>query len=294
MTKVLLTGSGGFIGQRFLSFNKELYNIETASVRYDNVSDLEISPNTNTVVHMSGLAHQLDVNDPVKYDQANFETTKKLVALSIKNNVEHFIFLSTIKVYGEDQNTVLKIDTPCHPKNDPYGSSKLKAEKYLKSIDAQIMKVCIIRPPLVYGPGVKANMLKLIGLCSGKMPIPLGGIGNRRTMVFLDNLIMMINKCIDIQAEGVFNAGDKEAVSTSQLVGLIIKSLGSNTRLIDSPGFMRKIISRLKPGTSKRLFGDLEMETKDSFERLNFVPQYTTEEGVDKMIDWYKQTKIEA
>lgn len=285
MKKILITGASGFIGQRFLEYNKERYEMRSISLRNRKVGELDLR-GYDVILHLAGIAHQLNEESGHKYDKINYTLTKELSIIAADQGIGHFIHMSTIKVFGNNSNSIDK-DTLRKPDGDPYGESKLKAELHLESIISEEMKVSILRPPLVYGPGVKANMLNLMKLCQRNVVLPFKGIKNKRTMVFIDNLIEMINIIIEKEATGTFMAGDKEPLSTTWLIRQIRKSMGNSENLITMPAPLRFMLKKLKPGLYSRLFMNLEVDVSNSFSRLEYTPPFTSEEGIHKMVDWF-------
>jgi UDP-glucose 4-epimerase len=162
------------------------------------------------------------------------------------------------------------------------------AEEYLLSISSNTFKVAIVRPPLVYGPRVKGNMIKLLQLAEKNIILPLGNIGNKRSMVFIDNLVALINNIINKQASGIFIAGDARPISTDELVCLMRRFLHNNSRLVSIPAFLRTIIKKVKPALYVRLFGSFVVDNGGTNKLLNFTPPYSTEYGIGKMVHWYR------
>ena len=160
---ILLTGSSGFVGQRFVEYNQERYVIHSVSLRTTKVNDIDWKK-YDSIVHMAGKAHQMEKIDDQVYFDVNYELTKQLADRAKREEVPHFVFVSTIKVWGDDyKNAHLKIETPCVP-DDAYGKSKLQAENYLQEIKTPDFKIAVVRPPLVYGPRVKGNMIRFMKL----------------------------------------------------------------------------------------------------------------------------------
>lgn len=284
--KILLTGASGFVGKRFLLESKYKMNVTAFSVTNEMPSPFLLE-SINTVLHMGGLAHQLVKTDPEKYFLANFEKTRQLVDISKKAGVKHFIFVSTIKVFGELVDELLTEKSECLAHKDPYGESKLRAELYLKEQSKKNFKISIIRSPLIYGPNVKGNLAKLLKLCDSNFPLPFKNIGNRRTMFYLDNFIALLDHIIDIEAEGLFLAGDVRPISTEELVVSIRKYLGKRTNLFSIPMIIRKSIQKLNPDLGNRLFSSLEMDVSESYKKLNFVPPFQIQDGIKSMVDSY-------
>lgn len=286
MKRILLTGASGFVGKRYLVYNTSRYEIVPFSVATAMPGEKLLST-IDTVVHLGGLAHQMQKVDPARYFEANYDNTRDLALRAKQAGVRHFIFISTIKVFGEKQQGVLTLESPCIPENDPYGESKLKAEQFLQTMADADFTVSIIRPPLIYGPGVKGNLDRLLKLADSGMPLPFGAIHNRRTMIYLDNFIALINQVIDTGVGGLFLASDSRPVSTTELVTLIRKFMGKPARLVPVPGVVKKLIRLLRPAAALRLFGSLEMDASHSYKKINFAPPYPIEEGIKAMVDAY-------
>lgn len=278
---VLVTGASGFVGSRFIRLADNGLKINVVSLRSSLIEEVNFK-GVDTVLHLAGIAHRMERTDDQLYFDVNYELTKKL-ALQAKNaEVKQFVFMSTIKVYGEHYN-FLTLETPCLP-NDAYGKSKLRAEEFLNELNSEAFKVAIIRPPLIYGPGVKGNMARLISLVETKSYIPLGGIDNKRSMVSIDNLIQLILLIIEKESSGVFLIQDDEPISTSQLLGEIINAKKSKAKLIRVPKIVKWMIRLIKPEVYIRIFGSLVVDDGQTKKLLNYKSLETTTEGVLKMI----------
>ncbi len=288
MKSILVTGSSGFVGKYFVKHNGGSYKLKTVSLQQKKIEDIYLE-GINTIIHLAGKAHQMQAIDPKIYFQVNFELTKKLADVAKIAGVRQFIFISTIKVFGNFDSGVLTIDSPCYPKNDPYGESKLMAEEYLKKIETPDFIVSIIRPPLVYGAGVKGNLHRLIGLVKKMPALPFGGISNQRSMVYVGNLAALIDRVIEKKSSGIFIAGDSQAYSTSHLIKRISCDLEKNTWLISLPKFVISIIHWLNPSLATRLFSSLIVENKDTNQKLEFTPPFTFEEGIKEMVQAYSK-----
>jgi UDP-glucose 4-epimerase len=178
----------------------------------------------------------------------------------------------------------------CHP-DDAYGASKLKAEKALLSMQSLDFAVAVVRPPLVYGPRVKGNMIRLLHLAAKKYPLPLGNSRNARSMVFVDNLVALINALIDKKATGVFIAGDEKPVETSALIKMMRVSLDNSSPLVSIPQPFRMLMKKLKPALYVRLFGSFVVDNASTNNSLDFRPPFSTEQGVAEMVSWFKKEK---
>ena len=285
MKTIAVTGGSGFVGKRFLQYDKDRYHLRSIELRAVNPVHIDMN-GVDTVVHLAGKAHQTKAVDDKLYFDVNFELTRALAVRAKEQGVAHFIYISSTKVYGDDIQTMLSEQSPCRP-SDAYGASKLKAEEYLRAMASPGFAVSIIRPPLVYGPGVKGNMIRLLGLAAKHYPLPFGNIQNSRSIVFLDNLIELINAIIDKKPSGIFIAGDREPLPTSRLIMLIRKELGNCYPLLSIPQLLRVLLRRIKPGLHLRLFGSFVVDTTHTNKQLEFVPPFSTEEGIKKMVHWY-------
>ncbi|MCC7245098.1 MAG: NAD-dependent epimerase/dehydratase family protein [Saprospiraceae bacterium] len=280
--KILLTGSSGFVGQHFLAYCAGQIEVVCYSLQRQPVAAIQWQ-GIDAVVHLAGKAHDLANPSSAAYHEVNTILTNQLADAAKSAGVRHFIFVSTIKVYGNHQNDVLTLDTECRP-DDDYGVSKRNAEIYLQSLEDRGFTVSIIRPPLVYGRGVKGNMARLVALCDSDKWLPLGNINNRRTMVYVDNLNAMLLQVLYLQKSGVFLAGDTEPVSTTDLVRQIRHQLGRPERLVSVPSWMQWLLSKLVPKVYIRLYGSLALDTVTSQQLLDFTPPFSTSEGLAHML----------
>ena len=286
MKNILLTGSSGFIGSYFMNKYQNKYNIEIFSFRNDDFENLNLDI-IDTVVHLSALVHQMGGATKEEYEKINVSQTLDLAKKAKEGGVEHFIFMSTIKVYGEETDVAYSEDTICKPQ-DEYGVSKLKAENKLLEMQDDNFKVSIIRTPIVYGYGVKANIKNLINLVK-KVPIlPFSGINNKRSMIYVGNLCCFIDEIIKQRQSGIFCVSDGRPLSTTQLTKLIAKNLDKKLYLVKIP-FFGNLLKLIKPSFHKRLFESLEVENaytlKKLFGDVNIQLPYSVEDGIKFMIN---------
>jgi len=302
---ILVTGASGFVGSRLLerldlSFVKALgrslpdnfpssqfykQSIDCVTADYS-----EALSNVDTVIHLAGRVHMM--NEPPEVDvssafhQVNTVGTLNLARQAQQEGVKRFIFLSTIKVNGEgtDLNIPFKPSDERHPQ-DFYGLSKSEAEEQLFQLAEETgLEIVIIRPTLVYGPGVKANFASLIELVSKGLPLPFGRItDNKRSLVSVTNLVDLIVTCIDHSkaANQVFLVSDDHDVSTSQMVRLIATSLGKFDWQLPVPKWFFKITGSIlgKQDVVDRLLGSLHVDITRTKEILDWKPPQTLEEG---------------
>ena len=287
MLKVLVTGIQGFIGSRFLEYNHDRYDLMPVSMRTVNLDALELH-GVHAIVHFAGKAHEMNAIDDRIYFDINYNLTKQLADRAKAHGVPQFIFISTVKVYGEESEEVLTESSDCAPE-DAYGKSKLQAEIYLRSIQSNTFQVAIVRPPLVYGPNVKGNMIRFLKLAEKNIPLPFGNMHNKRSMVFIDNLVELINRIIDLRASGIFVAGDREPLSTEHLIRQMRTSMGKKHRLIDIPIVVRGILKKIRPSLHKRLFQSFVISNEATNTALNFSPPYSSDHGIEQMVRWYEK-----
>ena len=309
MENVLVTGASGFIGRALVSaFDSNITvritlrkkNIPQLIDVNDTVFVADINKNTNwlnalggieVVVHLAARVHIMDdsVSEPLsEYRKVNFDATLNLAKQAAESGVKRFIYLSSIKVNGE----FTKVNQPYTEKSkpapvDPYAISKLEAEYALQTLSEKTgMEIVCIRPPLVYGPGVKANFLNMMKWLNKGIPLPFGAIHNKRSLVALDNLVDLIITCIEHPnaANQVFLAGDGVDLSTTELLKKVSYALGRKPRLIPVPQKLLEFILVIlgKRNLSQRLCGSLQVDISKARELLGWVPPVSIEEELDK------------
>jgi len=289
MKKLLITGSTGFVGSYFVNKYKNKYKIKTFSFRKNAPKDIS-SNHINTlncndvevVFHLSALVHQMGGASCEEYEKVNVTQTLELAKKAKESGVKQFVFMSTVKVYGEEANSVYTEESECHPE-DEYGKSKLKAELELQKLQNESFKVSIIRTPIVYGYGVKANIKNLVGLVNKVSVLPFGKIENKRSLVYIGNLCHMVDVVIEQQKSGIFLASDDQPLSTSRLIELMAKNLDKKVYLVKIP-FFESLLKILKPSFHKRLYGSLEIDNSITKEKLNLQNPYSVEEGISLML----------
>jgi len=279
---LLITGASGFIGNYFIETYSEKLNISTFSFLKDNFHTLDLK-NTTTILHLSALVHQMGGASEDEYERVNVTQTIELAKKAKESGVRHFIFMSSVKVYGEESETPYNEETTCEPK-DAYGMSKLKAEQELQKLEDDNCVMSIIRTPIVYGYGVKANIKNLITLVDKFSILPFGAIDNKRNIVYIGNLCHMIDEIIKQKKSGLFLASDDKPLSTTQLIKNIAYSLDKKIYLLKIP-FFETLLKVLKPSYHKRLYGSLELNNSVTKEMLNLKNKYTTLEGINFMIN---------
>ena len=282
MKKLLITGSNGFVGNYFINKYKEKYDIRIFSFLKDDINTLDCNT-IDIVFHLSALVHQMGGASANEYEKINVIQTIELAKKAKESGVKHFIFMSTVKVYGEETNSKYIENTVCNPEDD-YGKSKLKAEQELQKLEDENFKISIIRTPIVYGYGVKANIKNLINLVNKVPVLPFGKIKNKRSMVYIGNLCHLVDEIIIQKKSGIFLASDDQPLNTLRLIELIAKNLDKKIYLVKIP-FFESLLKILKPSFHKRLYGSLEIDSSITKEKLNLKNPYSVEDGIKLMIN---------
>lgn len=287
MKKLFITGSNGFVGNYFINKYKSIYNIKTFSFLKDNINTLDCS-GLDVVFHLSALVHQMGGASAEEYEKVNVTQTLVLANKAKESGVKHFIFMSTVKVYGEETNIKYTEETPCTPE-DEYGKSKLKAERLLLELEDDGFKVSIIRTPIIYGYGVKANIKNLISLVNKVSILPFGDIQNKRSMVYIGNICHLVNRVIESPIKlgmtgNIFLCADDIPLSTTELCELIAKNLNKKVTLVKIP-FFETLLKLLKPSFHKRLYESLEVDNTITKQKLNLINLYSVEEGISLMLN---------
>jgi len=312
---ILVTGGTGFVGRSLISRLLEgSYQVAVTSRRgnnnqfHENVKKYhtkDISTSTNwsgvfeqvdVVIHAAARVHIMDdsVADPLaEFRKVNVGGTLNLARQAAQSGVKRFIFISSIKVNGEMTtiDRLFKSDDKCIP-TDPYGLSKYEAEQGLLAIARETgMEVVIIRPPLVYGPGVRANFFSMMKWIYKGIPLPLGAINNRRSFVALDNLVSFIINCINHPkaANEVFLISDGEDVSTSELLKKVAKAFGKKSLLLSVPTSLMTFTAKLigKGEVATRLFSSLQVDSSKAQDLLGWTPVTTMDEQLKKTAEAY-------
>lgn len=299
MTQIYVTGATGFIGQYLVKDLLEDIHQVTASVRrlsnslpseikQDVIEDiLQISDweekfeMIDVIIHLAGdNGYKTGEGDKRDLEAINAELTETLARSAAQAGAKQFIFLSSAKVNGDCSSAPFtEADLP--QPNDAYANSKLLAEqRLLKVAEETGLKVLIIRPTLVYGKGAKGNFQSLVKLVDLKLPLPFGGIHNKRNLCSLQNLSHFIRTCLTHPqiAHGVFLVADNESLSTSDIFSEIAQAKGKSLRLVPLPSSLMKLLLGLigKSSIADRLYGSFEVDTSKAKKLLGWKPPLKT------------------
>jgi len=309
--KVLVTGANGFVGRalchHLAAFGHEVVpavrrqsGIANEVVVHDTASWKDALKGCNSVIHLAARAHvmQDQERNPLQaFRVSNVDMTIDLAKRAVDAGVRRFVFMSTIKVNGEETapGCSFSHDDPVAPK-DPYAISKREAEQMLWQISPKTgMEVVVIRPPLVYGPGVKGNFMRLMHAIDKRRPLPLGGIQNQRSLIYLGNLVDVIRQCVTHPnaAGKTFLVSDGDDVSTQELVRRIAAALGRRPFLLPVPVSWMRHAGRVlgKQAAVDRLLGSLYVDIAPLREELGWTPPYTMQEGLEATGQKYDKTK---
>lgn len=251
----------------------------------------------DTVIHLASRAHVIReaANDPEdEYQRVNAAGTERLAIMAADAGVRRFIYASSVKVNGERTlNAPFTENGAPHPE-DAYGRSKLEAENALHRVAGfSKLEVVIVRPPLIYGPGVKGNFLRLIGLVARGVPLPLASVVNRRSLVFIGNLVDAIIACAESPAApgNTYLVSDSEDVSTPGLIRSLAAALGVHARLFPCPVALLKFGAALlgKGGEAARLMDSLQVDSTKIRRQLGWQPRCTLAHGLAATARWYHQ-----
>ncbi len=313
--QLLITGANGFVGRALCTQAVSNFFIKGVVRSQQSLpSDVKtvlidtIDGNTdwrdalqgiNVIVHLAARVHVMHdhTNDPLQeFRKVNVDGTVNLAKQAALAGVKRFVFISSIKVNGESTPLGQPFQADDLPLPvDAYGLSKYEAENALKQLASETgMEVVIIRPPLVYGVGVKANFYSMMRWLDKGVPLPLGAIHNHRSLVALDNLVDLIITCIDhpAAANQIFLVSDGEDLSTSELLHHTAIALDKSAKLLPVPVWLLQMAASLlgKRAVAQRLCSSLQLDITKTRQLLNWTPLVSVDDALHKTAQYYRSS----
>jgi nucleoside-diphosphate-sugar epimerase len=313
----LITGANGFVGSALCADLMRHGHTVRAAIRsdkawmtgLDNAVVGELNAHTDwsaalkdidVVVHVAARVHVMKdtSSDPLaEFRQVNVAATENLARQAVQSGVKRLVYVSSIKVNGEGTAGMTHYSEQDQPNpQDPYGVSKWEAEQVLHRVETETgLEVVIVRPPLIYGAGVKGNFISLFSVIERGVPLPLKGADNGRSLVYVGNFVDALRICATHPAAAgkTYLVSDGIAVSTAQLAAHIAQALDCrNPAFYFPPSILRTIASALgRTGVIDRLFGSLRVNDQKIRDELAWQPPYTLEQGLHATADWYRQSR---
>lgn len=311
--RVLMTGTTGFVGactgEALVRAGHDVRCAVRRSVPpgacADVVSVGEIGPETSwdaavagvdCVIHLAARVHQMGESaDPTvekAYRDVNVLGAERLARCAARSGVRRLVFVSTVKVNGDERPSAYREADDPHP-GDVYARSKREAEQALSRIAAETgLELVVVRPPLVYGPGVKANMLRMFEAIDRGLPLPLGRISNQRSLVYVGNLADALVACTvhPRAANRTFLVSDGRDLSTTELARMIAGALGRPARLVPVPPSLIRVAAGVlgRGDAAKRLLGSLTVDIGRIRSELEWRPPFSIEEGLRQTAAWFR------
>jgi nucleoside-diphosphate-sugar epimerase len=308
--KVLVTGANGFVGTQLCALLKQTGHYARGTVRtvpsavnYEPVvvGSLEQMPDWSaalagieTVVHLAARVHILNDTAPdplAAFRAANAEATQKLVQQAREAGVRRFVYVSSAKVHGEITWDRPFNETDAPQPSDAYAVSKWEGEQALVEAAHDSLDYVILRPPLVYGPHVRGNFLRLLSAVKRRIPLPLGAVRNRRSLLYVGNLAAAILRCLEHPAalRRVFLITDGEDFSTPELIRVLAQAMGLPPRLLPVPPVLLRVAAHMlgRRGAAERLTRSLQLDSASIRGALGWSPPFAAREALASTARWY-------
>jgi nucleoside-diphosphate-sugar epimerase len=313
---VLVTGATGFVGRSLCSrlldngwqVRGTLLASEDTSALISGVEPIVVETlcldtpwshalsGIDTIIHLAARVHIMDdaATDPLfEFRKVNTEGTIQLAREAVKAGVKRMVFISTIKVNGEESAIPYTENSPAHP-SDPYGVSKWEAEQGLRLLESETgLEIVVVRPTLVYGPGVKANFLNMMKVVAKGFPLPFASINNKRSLIYIGNLVDSLATCASHPdaAGQTFLVSDSDDVSTPELIRRTARALNVKSRLFPIPIFVMRLAGKLagKSAAVNRLAGSLTVDCSAIKNDLGWKPPFTMEQGLAETAEWFRK-----
>jgi len=264
MKKILITGAGSYVGESVKTFLlqwPEQYQVDVVHTKTDDWKQLAFD-GYDSVFHAAGIVHiKENSENKQSYYDVNRDLTCEIAKKAKLEGVRQFIFISTMSVYGMETGIITK-DTPTNPKNS-YGDSKLQAEKLLNQLVDDCFKVCILRPPMIYGKGCKGNFQTVVKIVKNSPVFP--EVNNHRSLIHIENFAGFVKKAVDEDLSGLFFPQNEEYMNTSQMVRWIAETLGKKCFSSAILGLGVKLMLPLSR-TAKKAYGSLIYKDLEVFD----------------------------
>lgn len=316
MKPILITGVTGFVGRslanmllkRGLKIRGTSRRAPTTSKEYGDIDLVSVSPigpktdwshalkGVEVVVHLAARVHMLKnsaENSAAEYHVINTQATERLARSADVAGVKRFVYISTIKVNGEQTITTPFVETDEPQPKDFYAVSKYEAENVLQQVSRETgLEVVILRPPLVYGPYVKGNFLRLIKLVHSRLPLPFAGASSRRSFISVNNLSDAIACCIFHRkaATEIFLVSDQQALSIEDIVRKIANAFGHHVYLFSVPNRLINTVAKMsgKEELVQRIYGSLQIDSSKLSKLLDWFPPFSIGDEIKNTVCWYK------
>lgn len=304
--RIVVTGANGFVGRpvcrRLSSDGHEVVALTRREPEFEVLGTRHVTfagglsdalAGADVLVHLAARAHVLDGKETeTEAARVNVDLTANLAEAAIRAGLKRFVFVSSIKVNGE-QTEGLPFNASMPPAPlDAYGRSKARAEEMLCSIAGSKLEVVILRPPLMYGPGLKGNFARLFAIAEHGIPMPFGNVSNARDILSVNTFADLIGRVVwhPAAAGRIFLVRDGKAVSTPELFGAIARSLGRKVRIFPVPKVMLRLAGAMtgRSDEIQRLIGDLEIDDKETCDVLQWSPPVNMEETLRETAAWWK------
>lgn len=321
METVLVTGANGFVGQPLCAeiirqgghVRAALQRTRQTHAGIDDIITGGLDGKTDwthalhgvsAIIHLAARVHVMQdiAIDPLaEFRRVNAEGTANLAQQAAYAGVKRFVYVSSIKVNGENtaatgENKYFSETDPPNPQ-DPYGQSKWEAEQALQRIAQQTgLEVVIVRPPLVYGAGVKGNFRQMLKVIARGIPLPLASVNNRRSLLYVDNLVDALITCASHTAAAgqTYLVSDGEDISTPDLIRGLAASMNVPARLFPCPPALLRMAAAFfgKSAQAERVLGSLQINSDKMRRDLNWHPPYSLQQGLQTTADWYRTTHL--
>ena len=317
MTSLLVTGANGFVGRALcatleqcghevIGAVRKIRSAEPKHIKYITVGEVNGQTDwsialagVDVVIHLAARVHEMHdtASDPLaRFCHVNMAGTENLARRAAANGVKRLVYVSSIKVNGEETLSgqhYFECDKPAP--QDPYGISKWEAEQALHHVAKETgLEVVIVRPPLIYGAGVKGNFLQMIRVIARGIPIPLALVYNQRDLVYVDNLVDALIACATHpKAAGqTYLVSDGESISTNELIHSLAKALNKRYLVFPFPISVMRFCAGLfgKSAAVDRLTQSLQIDSSKIRKELSWKPPYTMQQGLQATADWYLQS----